>query len=64
MEMEKDQWPQGNRNRVALQRWLDISNDTHGVTLCSLDVLLFEYGGWYANISLNRYGLFMRNYFF
>ncbi|MDR0713407.1 MAG: glycosyl hydrolase [Bacteroidales bacterium] len=53
MEMEKDQWPQGNRNWIALQRWLDISNDAHGVTWCSLDAPLFEYGGRYANISLS-----------
>lgn len=52
MEMEKDQWPQGNRNWIALQRWLDVSNDTNGVTWCSLDAPLFEYGGRHANISL------------
>lgn len=53
MEVEKDQWPQGNRNWIAMQRWLDISNDTHGVTWCSLDAPLFEYGGRTANISLS-----------
>lgn len=52
MEVEKDQWPQGNRNWLALQRWLDISNDMHGVTWCSLDAPLFEYGDRYANISM------------
>lgn len=52
MEVEKDQWPQGNRNWLALQRWLDISNDTQGVTWCSLDAPLFEYGDRYANISM------------
>ena len=51
MEMEKDQWPQGNRNWIALQRWLDISNDQEGVTWCSLDAMLFEYGGMTANIA-------------
>ena len=52
MEMEKDQWPQANRNWIALQRWLDVSNDTHGVTWCALDAPLFEYGDRMANISL------------
>ena len=52
MEVEKDQWKQGNRNWLTLQRWLDISNDTHGVTWCSLDAPLFEYGSRSANIAL------------
>ncbi|MDE6198543.1 MAG: hypothetical protein K2G06_01695 [Muribaculaceae bacterium] len=36
---------------MALQRWADISNDTHGVTWCSLDAPLMEYGGRFANIA-------------
>ena len=52
MEVEKDQWKQGNRNWLTLQRWLDVSNDTHGVTWCSLDAPLFEYGNRLANIAL------------
>lgn len=52
MEVEKDQWPQANRNWLAVQRWIDVSNGTHGVTWCSLDAPLFEYGGRTANISL------------
>ncbi len=52
MEVEKDQWPQANRNWMAMQRWLDVSNATHGVTWCSLDAPLMEYGGRHANISL------------
>ncbi len=51
MEMEKDQWPQANRNWIAMQRWLDISNDKEGVTWCSLDTALFEYGDMTANID-------------
>ena len=51
MKMEKDQWPQANRNWIALQRWLDISNDKEGVTWCSLDAPLFEYGGMSANLE-------------
>jgi hypothetical protein len=53
MELEKDQWPQANRNWLALQRWLDISNDKEGVTWCSLDTPLFESGDMTANISLS-----------
>lgn len=52
MEVEKDQWSQGNRNWLAMQRWLDVSNATHGVTWCSLDAPLFEYGDRYANIAM------------
>ncbi len=52
MEVEKDQWVQANRNWLTLQRWADVSNSTHGVTWCSLDAPLFEYGDRYANISL------------
>jgi len=51
MEMERDQWPQANRNWIAMQRWLDISNDKVGVTWCSLDTSLFEYGDMTANID-------------
>jgi alpha-mannosidase len=53
MEVEKDQLPQGNRNWLALQRWLDISNDKEGVTWCSLDAPVFEYGKMSANIALS-----------
>lgn len=51
MEMEKDQWPQANRNWIAMQRWLDISNEKNGVTWCSLDAPLFEYGNMTANLD-------------
>lgn len=51
MEIEKDQWPQGNRNWIAMQRWLDISNDKEGITWCSLDAPLFEYGNMTANLD-------------
>ena len=52
MEVEKDQWPQANRNWMAMQRWVDVSNGERGVTWCSLDAPLMEYGGRHANISL------------
>lgn len=51
MQVEKDQWPQANRNWLTLQHWLDVSNNTHGITWCSLDAPLFEYGSRTANIS-------------
>jgi hypothetical protein len=51
MEIEKDQWPQGNRNWIAMQRWLDISNEKEGITWCSLDTPLFEYGKMTANLD-------------
>lgn len=53
MEVEKDQWKAGNRNWLAMQRWLDVSNDQAGITWCSLDAPLFEYGKMSANISLS-----------
>lgn len=52
MQPDKDQWKQGNRNWMAVQRWADISNDTHGVTWCSLDAPLMEYGGRFANNAM------------
>ena len=51
MRVEDDQWAGGNRNWLAMQRWLDISNDKEGVTWCSLDTPLFEVGAMTANIS-------------
>lgn len=51
-EVERQQWPQANRNWLTLQRWLDVSNATHGVTWCSLDAPLFEYGDRFANIAM------------
>ncbi len=51
MRLEDDQWPQGNRNWLVLQRWLDLSNDQAGVTWCSLDAPLFESGAMTANLT-------------
>ena len=50
MEVEKDQLKEGNRNWIAFQRWLDISNEKLGVTWCSLDAPVFESGNMTANI--------------
>jgi alpha-mannosidase len=50
MELEKDQLAEGNRNWIAFQRWLDVSNNNQGVTFCSLDAPVFESGDMTANI--------------
>ena len=50
MELEKDQLKEANRNWIAFQRWLDISNENLGVTWCSLDAPVFESGNMTANI--------------
>ena len=50
MELEKDQLPEGNRNWITFQRWLDISNDDRGITFCSLDAPVFETGTMTANV--------------
>ncbi len=50
MEIEKEQLPGANRNWIALQRWLDISNDTKGVTWCPIEAPLFQVGDITANI--------------
>jgi alpha-mannosidase len=50
MELEKDQLSGANRNWIAFQRWLDISNNNYGITFCSLDAPVFESGNMTANI--------------
>jgi alpha-mannosidase len=49
IQLERDQWPASNRAWVTAQHFVDVSNDTMGVTLCSLDSPLFEQGGITAN---------------
>lgn len=56
MELEKDQIVQGNRNWIALQRWLNISNNERGVTWSSLNACTFENGKITANILGGAYG--------
>jgi alpha-mannosidase len=51
MTIEKDQWPQGNRNWLAVQRWVDVSNEREGITWCSPDAPLLEHGGMTANLD-------------
>jgi len=50
MEIEKDQLPGANRNWIAAQRWVEISNDRQGVTWCPVDAPIFEVGSMTANI--------------
>lgn len=50
VEVDADQLPAANRNWMAFQRWLDISNEDKGVTWCSLDAPTFESGNMTANI--------------
>lgn len=50
MELEKDQLSAGNRNWIAMQRWLDVSNEEKGITWCSLNACAFESGDLTANI--------------
>lgn len=49
MQVDKDQWPAGNRAWMATQHWVDISNKEKGVTWCPLDAPLIESGGITAN---------------
>lgn len=50
MEVEKDQLAVGNRNWIALQRWLNVSDGDKNVTWCSLNACSFEVGEMSANI--------------
>ena len=49
VRVEKDQWSVANRNWLTMQRWIDISNETDGITWCSLDAPLAESGAMTAN---------------
>lgn len=55
MELEKDQLKAGNRNWIAFERWLDISNQEKGITWCSLNACCFESGDMTANIIGGAY---------
>ncbi|WP_183578285.1 glycoside hydrolase family 38 C-terminal domain-containing protein [Mucilaginibacter sp. X5P1] len=47
---EFDQLPGGNRNWLAFQHWVDISNDHTGVTWTAIECPLIELGDLTANI--------------
>lgn len=42
---EVDQLPGACRNYFTAQRWVDVSNDVHGITLATMDAPLIEIGG-------------------
>lgn len=50
MEIEKDQLPAANRNWMAAWRWVDISNDSLGITWCPMNAAVFESGDITARI--------------
>jgi hypothetical protein len=49
MQLETDQWPAANRAWMTTQHFVDVSNDTLGVTWSSLDAPLIESGSISAN---------------
>ncbi len=49
MELEADQWPAANRAWITAQHFADVSNDSRGVTFCSLDAPLLESGAITGN---------------
>ena len=49
MRPEEDQWPAANRAWMTAQHFVDLSDDSGGVTWCSLDAPLFEVGSITAN---------------
>jgi hypothetical protein len=49
MELERDQWPAANRAWTVSQHFVDVSNDSLGITWCSLDAPLIESGSMSAN---------------
>lgn len=50
VELEKDQFPEGNRNWIAFQRWLNISDKDKSITWCAPNAATFEVGDITANI--------------
>ncbi|MBK7259597.1 MAG: glycosyl hydrolase [Ignavibacteriae bacterium] len=53
MELQKDQWAAANRAWMVAQHFADVSNDSMGITWCSPDAPLTEYGGITANNTAN-----------
>ncbi|HMF73968.1 MAG TPA: glycoside hydrolase family 38 C-terminal domain-containing protein, partial [Flavitalea sp.] len=47
---EHDQLPGANRNWLTFQRWIDISNQKHGVTWTAIESPLVEFGNLSGNI--------------
>lgn len=51
---EKDQLPGACKNWFSVERWVDISNDRHGVTWSTADAPLMEMGGLTANLPRSQ----------
>jgi len=49
-EPEKDQLPGACKNWFSVERWVDVANDTYGVTWATVDAPLVEMGGLTANL--------------
>ena len=45
-----DQLPGANKNWLAFQRWMDVSNDKAGVTWVGLEAAIFQFGDITANL--------------
>ncbi len=45
MQPERDQLPGSCKNWLPVSRWLDVSNEDHGITWATLDAPLVELGG-------------------
>ena len=70
---ELDQMPGSNKNFLAMENWLDISNENSGITIISPDIPLFETGeitmdeivyGWVDSLLSTQtfYSYVMNNY--
>ncbi len=47
---ETVQLPGANKNFLSVQRWVDVSNTSHGITLTTSDAPLIELGGLWGNL--------------
>jgi len=45
---ETDQLPAANKNYFTVQRWIDVSNEHHGITIAPVDAPFIELGGMTA----------------
>lgn len=50
MEPEKDQMPGSNKNWLAYQRWMDVSNGDRGITWSGIEAPIVEIGDITANL--------------
>lgn len=70
---EHDQLPGACKNYITMENFVDVSNNSHGITLTSIDAPLFEIGdittdptvyGWIENLEPSQtiYSYIMNNY--